>query len=600
MATSTAPVSSPIAPATRREIFAWVMYDWANSAYSTLLITIVMLFLTKVALPGDPGDFVYFWGIGISTMFAAVLAPIVGAMGDARANKRFWLILAAFTGAGASILLAFVPIGNLWLTAGLFVLANLGFEISFAMYCAFLPEISTEETVNRISAWGFSAGYIGGGLALALTLVVVLWGGQLGLPDADTEAADFHATRDGVFAVELPDGPYELSVLLGDPTIARSDMRIAVGSEAPETVSTNKGEFKAFERSVNVSGGRLELHFQSGGNQDVAVAGIRVKNSDGPVALLDLGPGALGAPAGYALVTDTSARAELPALEMPTAGKSDSDGGEAPAPIKAGWTQGIVTSHEVVQSSRLRMGVAFMGLWWLVFSLPAAIFLRDHSPPKNRHLSVPQAAKQAFGNVIGTLKNVRAYRMLFLFMIGYLLYNDGVQTVITSATKFADEVLSMGMTELTAMVLLLQFCAMPGTLLISYMSDRWGQMKTLYFCLAVWIGLLVAGFFVTTTWQFWIMAGVLALVMGGIQSVSRAIMGVMTPVEKSGEFFGFFNFSGRATSMIGPPMFVTVLKVTGSAHLALLSLLVFFIAGWAFVSRVDIERGRIDAERAAA
>jgi MFS-type transporter involved in bile tolerance (Atg22 family) len=596
MATSTAPASPALAPATSREIFAWVMYDWANSAYSTLLITIVMLFLTTVVLPGNPGTLAYTWGIGVSTLFAAVLAPVIGAMADARANKRFWLMAAAFTGAGASILMSFVPVGNAWLTVGLFVLANLGFELSFAMYCAFLPEISTEETVNRISAWGFGAGYVGGGLALAVALAVVLGGGYLGLPDADAEAADFHATRDGAFAVALPDGPYDVSILLGDPTRARNQMQVTFGGDSPETVSTAKGETKTIERSVNVTGGRLDLHFKSLGDDEVAIGGIRIQNAAGPVAKLDLGPAGMNAPEGFAVVAATLSEPTLPTLELP----APTDSNEERATINAGWTQGVITSAEVIQSSRLRMGVALMGIWWFVFSLPAAFYLRDHAPPKNRHLSVPQAAKQAFGNVVGTLKNVRSYRMLFLFMIGYLLYNDGVQTVISSAPIFAREVLNMGVENLITMIFVLQFAAVPGTLLISWLSDRWGQKQTLYLCLAIWVGLLIAAFFVKQSWQFWIMAGVLALVMGGVQSVSRAIMGVMTPVEKSGEFFGFFNFSGRATSMVGPPLFGTVLVYTGSAHWALLSLLIFFIIGWAFISRVDIDQGRVDAERAAA
>ncbi|MGD9715386.1 MAG: MFS transporter, partial [Thermomicrobiales bacterium] len=121
------------------------------------------------------------------------------------------------------------------------------------------------------------------------------------------------------------------------------------------------------------------------------------------------------------------------------------------------------------------------------------------------------------------------------------------------------------------------------------------QKTTLMLCLATWVMLLIAAYFVTTSTQFWYMAFVLAMIMGGTQSVSRAIMGVMTPPSRSAEFFGFFNFSGRATSMIGPPLFGTITYATGSAHWGILSLLVFFVFGWAIVAPVNVQRGQQEA-----
>jgi MFS transporter, UMF1 family len=424
----------PRSPATRGEIVAWAMYDWAHSAYSTLLITIVVGYLTKVVLPGGVGELAYGWGIGVSTLLAAVLSPVIGAIADERRNKRTWLAIAAFGGAGASLLMAAVPPELPWIIVALFFTASLCFEIGWSVSNGFLPELSNEKNIDNVSAVGFAFGYVGGGLALLSALGIVMAGDKLGLPAGDEN---------------LP--------------------------------------------------------------------------------------------------------------------------------------------------LRLRIGLAVMGLWWGFFAIPAVVVLRDrgaaHGPPQR----LVDTAKTAIGRVLDTLRNVRRYRTLFLFLIGYLLFNDGVQTVINSASIFAMGPLKMSVGELTQVVLMIQFAAMPGTFLVSALSKKLGQKTTLMLCLAMWVVLIIAAFFVTTSTQFWCMAFVLAMIMGGTQSVSRAIMGVMTPPSRAAEFFGFFNFSGRATSMIGPPLFGTITYATGSAHWGIVSLLIFFITGWAIVAPVNIRRGQQEA-----
>lgn len=114
-------------------------------------------------------------------------------------------------------------------------------------------------------------------------------------------------------------------------------------------------------------------------------------------------------------------------------------------------------------------------------------------------------------------------------------------------------------------------------------------------CLGVWVVLLAAAYFVHTKWQFWILGGTVALVMGGTQSVSRAIMAMMTPPDRTAEFFGFFNLSGKATSFLGTFLFGGILLATGSARLAIVSILVFFLVGWAIVARINVREGRRQA-----
>jgi UMF1 family MFS transporter len=425
IATSSAESAGARQPVRKREIVAWALCDWANSAYSTLLITILVSYLQGFVLKGDAGILAYGWGLGISMLLSAWLSPIIGAMADARANKRTWLLATSYTGATCGALLGLVPAESPWLFVGLFFLASLMFELSFSFYNGFLPEIADEASMNRISGLGYAAGYFGGGVALAVAIVVL--------------------------------------------TIGRS----------------------------------------------------------------------------YGLSTETG----------------------------------------------LRVGLVIMGLWWGLFTLPAALILRDRARPRATRPGIVATAREALGAVASTLRSVRRYSVLALFLLGFLFYNEGIQTVMSQASVFAREVLKMEPGELGLVVLMIQFVATPAAIGVGWIADRIGPKQTLMACLGIWCGLLVAAYFVTERWQFWCLGVVLSLVMGGTQSVSRAVMGAMTPRAKTAEFFGFFNLSCRATSMVGPILFAQMLVLTRSANVAILSLLVFILIGGLIVARVNLPRG---------
>lgn len=407
------------------------MYDWANSAYSTLSITILVAYIQKVVLPGEAGPVAWAWGISASMLIAAVLSPPLGAMADANASKRNWLGVTALVGATTAVLIGVVPSSWTWVILSLFFVTALMFELSIGFYNGFLPEISDEATMGRVSAWGFALGYLGGSLALVGAIVVIQFGSRLGLPDV---------------------------------------------------------------------------------------------------------------------------------------------------------------------ADQLRVGILIMGLWWGLFTIPTLLILRDHQPPPPTKLSLPRAARWAVGRVAHTVRNVQAYRMAALFLIGFLFFNDGIQTVISQSSTFALKELEFTTNDLIGLILMIQLVAMPGAMLVGWLADRvLGQKPTLMICLAVWVGLLIAAFFVQTKGQFWALGAVLALVMGGTQSVSRAIMGLMTPKAHTAEFFGFFNLSGKATGFLGTFLFGLIQWRTGSPRLAIVSLLIFFLLGWIITARVNVERGRRQA-----
>lgn len=453
--------TSQTPPGRPREIFAWAMYDWANSAYSTLSITILVYYIMAIVVPGDWGPVVWAWGISLSMLAAALLSPILGAMADANSSKRKWLTATALPGAVAAVLLAVIPSHWTGVVVGLFVLTSFFFELSLGFYNGFLPEISDERTINRVSASGYALGYLGGGLALTLPLLVMMF---------------------------------------GEPSFQQW----------------------------------LFVHL----DREVA---LRV--------------------------------------------------------MRFGEWLGL---SELPLSSQLRFGLLFMGLWWGLFTLPTLWILRDRGRKAQQKLPAGKAIGRAVGEVGRTLRNIRRYKMLALFLLAFLFYNDGIQTVISQSSTFATKTpeLNFKPEQLILLVLMIQFLALPGAMLVGFLADRLGQKPTLMVCLCIWVGLVVAARFVGSPGQFWVLGAILALVLGGTQSVSRAIMGRMTPPKHTAEFFGFFNFSGKATSFLGTFLFGLIIWLTGNPRSAIVSLLVFFVLGWAIVALVNIEEGRRRALRA--
>jgi MFS transporter, UMF1 family len=172
-------MSEPFPPVRRREIFGWCCFDFANSAFTTVIITVVFSLYFRKTVAGDDPQALAWWGTTLagSQLAAIILGPLLGAMADALARKKIFLLCAAAVCAGATAGLAFVGPGEVWLALGLVAVANLAFSLSENFCSAFLPEISTPENAGRISGYGWSFGYFGGLLSLVLALVMLkAWG----------------------------------------------------------------------------------------------------------------------------------------------------------------------------------------------------------------------------------------------------------------------------------------------------------------------------------------------------------------------------------------------------------------------------------------
>lgn len=236
----------------------------------------------------------------------------------------------------------------------------------------------------------------------------------------------------------------------------------------------------------------------------------------------------------------------------------------------------------------LRCCLAGTGTWWLLFSLPSLLLLRDL--PATASPAQTGERGTAWRELAHTFRQIRRYRTLFLFLLAFLFFNDGVQTVISQASTFALQDLNFGDSELVGLILMVQFVATPGAIGVGWLSDRVGRKRTLLGCLAVWIGLLASAWWIESQAAFWWMAVGIALVLGGTQAVSRSIMGSLTPAGESAKFFGFFNLSGKATSFMGTFLFGLVIWWTGSARLAIVNLLIFFLIGALIVAFLPLDR----------
>ena len=253
--------------------------------------------------------------------------------------------------------------------------------------------------------------------------------------------------------------------------------------------------------------------------------------------------------------------------------------------VLAGGGSGELTSG----ANLLRGCIAATGVWWIVFTIPVVAVLRDR-PRKQEKSTLRQATRSAVNEVVDTIKQFRTERTILLFLIAFLIYNDGLQTVISQASTFALDELQFKDSGLIAVVLMIQFVAAPGAILIGWLSDRFGRKRALIICLSIWIALLTSAWFVQTQVQYWFLAFGVAMVLGGTQAVSRAIMGGLTPIGQEARYFGFFNFSGKATSFLGTFFFGLIVIVTGSSRLAIVNLVLFFAIGLLIICRLDLTK----------
>lgn len=422
------------------------MYDWANSAYSTVIAgAILPAFFVDSVVPGDTyrlfgRDWAAdgLWGLvaGTGPLVMFLIVPVLGAIADFSASKRRFLGFFAIIGSTFTILLFLAAPGRVVATIGLFLLAQMGFVAANVFYDGFLPDLTTDDTIDRESSRGFALGYLGGGLYLL----------------------------------------------------------VAVG-----------------------------LIF--------------------------------AAPFGEELTT------------------------------------------------RVALGGA--GVWWMAFSLWAIPRIPETAaaqpiPSRLAHLSRPTAyLRIGFGRTFDTARRLIGFPQLLLFVVAFILYNDGVQTTISISGAYAGSTLELDLTVIILAFLIVQFIAYFGALGFGRLSYRLGIKPALLVSLSVWTVVAIAAFFLPTgeAVPFLGLAVVIGFVLGGVQALSRSLYGSMIPEEASAEFYGFYSVFSKFSAIWGPFLFALIGQWAGSSRYAILSLVAFFAIGGLLLSRVDVEAARASRHR---
>ncbi len=250
---------------------------------------------------------------------------------------------------------------------------------------------------------------------------------------------------------------------------------------------------------------------------------------------------------------------------------------------------GLAPSHAV------RISMASAGMWWAIFTVIPMRTLRRRQPLKR----LPPGERLwtvGFKQLRHTFSKLPGLPQTLLFLVAYLLYNDGIQTVIALSSQFGSQELGLSESSLISVILMVQFVAFLGALFFGYLSQWIGTKRALILSLVIWTGTVVYAWrFLQTEGQFFLMGAVIALVLGGSQALSRSAFSLMIPKGQEAEYFSLYEISERGTSWIGPLVFGLVLQLTGSYRLGILAIAIFFLAGLALLSLVDIRRAAREA-----
>ncbi len=427
-----------------KPVAGWLMYDFANSAFATTVLAVIFnRYFAEVIAGGPegkvwsmlgrdvriPGAALWNFVVAASMILVAVSSPLLGAIADRGGIRKRMLGLYCYFGVTCTGLLVYAGTGDFWFATLLFIGANFGFSGGNVFYNAFLLDLGTVKTYGRISgvAWGF--GYLGGGLCLALNLVML---------------------------------------------------------RNPEMLGFAPGTFNV--------------------GDCVLVAAV----------------------------------------------------------------------------------------WWGLFALPTFLWIREKAVSKNS-VSMLTTFSQGWSQVVGTLRQVRRFKQLFRFLIAYLIFNDGIETVIVTASIFGSEVVGLGTSELIVFFILIQGTGMIGSMIFGWLADKIGNKNALLISLAIWLGIVIWAF--NLGWLFdmkqeYYLMGILAgLVMGGSQSTARSLQALFTPAQHSAEYFGFFSLSGKFANVFGTAIYGIAIVITGGVQTAILALGVFFLAGGIILLFVDEQEG---------
>jgi len=398
-----------------KPVLSWAMYDWANSAFATTVMAgFFPIFFRQYWSAGAEATLTTFrLGIanGTASFILAVLAPLLGAIADRGGARIRFLAVFTAMGVAASVALYFVGQGQWEWAALLYVVASLGFWGGMIFYDSLLVDVSPREQYDLVSGFGYSQGYLGGGLLFAINVWMTLDPARFGLASA---------------------------------------------------------------------------------------------------------------------------------------------------------------------ADAVRVSFQMVGIWWALFAIPLFLFVGER--PGTPHPGVVRAIREGIAQLIGTFHEIRKYRSLAFFLLAYWLYIDGVNTIMKMAVDYG-MALGFPTNSLIIALLITQFVGFPAALFFGWLGQRTNTLAGIFVGIGVYTLVTVWAVFMSDVREFYGMAVAIGLVQGAIQSLSRSYFGSLIPIDKPGEFFGFYNMMGKFAAVLGPFLMGITALITGSSRQSLLSLVILFVGG---------------------
>jgi len=236
-----------------------------------------------------------------------------------------------------------------------------------------------------------------------------------------------------------------------------------------------------------------------------------------------------------------------------------------------------------IQADLVKEAFPVTGLFFLVFSLPLFIFLKETRKKSDEAVSY---IKVGFNRVWSTITNLKNHKNLVFFLLSYFFYIEGVNTVIYFSGNYASTTLGFTDQDLLIFFLTVQTTAIVGSVILGIIADSIGQKRTIVITLFMWLATIILAYFVEDKTGFYIVGLIAGAAMGSCQSTSRSLMSKLTPPERKTEFFGFYSFFGKSSAVIGPLVFGLVSFLSGSQRLAIISIGFFFIVGLIILRKV--------------
>ena len=235
------------------------------------------------------------------------------------------------------------------------------------------------------------------------------------------------------------------------------------------------------------------------------------------------------------------------------------------------------------QAEAIRWSFITVSIWWSIFLLPLSITYKEKEIQSSK-----KVLSRSLGNIFSTLKSIPEYKNVFIFLIAFFLFIDGVHTVMALASTFA---LNLGLdtSSIIIALILVQFIAFPSTLMWSYIAEKRGDKLVINISIVIYIAIILFSFSLSNSTEFYILASLVGFVQGGIQGSSRSLFAKLIPPEKAGEFFGIFNTFGKAGAFMGPALVGIFLAIFKNTIVMLLPILILFVLGLIVLYFVDTD-----------